>query len=133
MELSDYRAPHGFHCDPKVSPEGGDWLEACPRSFQWLDQQHGITAKSVTGLELSRYESLDECDAQGLARQRYKFWPLLKTLAHGFFLSPTDMRDTAEVRQMYPDCPTRQEDLLSHPCLGSWAKADRLSLVVEIV
>ena len=54
MELADYRVPYGFHCDPKSHPEGGDWLEACPRSFQWLDRQHGITARPVTGLELCK-------------------------------------------------------------------------------
>ena len=77
MELSRYSVPYGFHCDPNNSPEEGNWLETCPRSFRWLDHKHGITAKSVTGLELGLYQDLDTCEANGLARLRCAFWPLL--------------------------------------------------------
>ena len=115
--LLDYRTPPEFSCDPRSHPGGGAWLLACPWDFQWLDRQHGITARPVTGLESSRHKGLNECNAKGLARQRCKLWPLLKDLAQGFLLSSSDLRGVTEIRSMLPGCPVSLEELRSHPCI----------------
>ena len=119
-ELMGYTIPYGFHCDPSSSPEGGNWNEACPSSFQWVGHKHGIMYRAATGLEPGLYRDLDRCEAHGLAERRCNFWSLLATLGCGSLLSMTELRDLNELRQIYPDCPISKDERLSHHCLKGW-------------
>ena len=92
-----------------------------------------MAAKKATGLECSRYGTLNVNTIEHPSRLRLNFWPLLEELPLGSLLVFSGLQDEREARSLHLGPLLQMEDLRSHPCMGSTPSGDQLNLAHQII